>query len=218
MNFCPDCGSSIQSSTSNFCPECGKQINNILIPSEKDVNQGSFLPWLSRYKTVISFGLIGFLCLMVLLKIVINSSYKYERPVTSEQITSEQTPKLSRRIVGTGYYFNIGLTATELIKKIGQPTSIDQFLYVYENSGSRLMFGFKNNRVFDASYIIVGVRPIDVPVTISALMSDLEDNNFKRIGDKDNIMRYENGIYQLSILPGKTDDRSYNICLMVFHK
>jgi hypothetical protein len=156
----------------------------------------------------------------VLLAVIIKNSSNTSPDPNSPAYDShaKQSTESPKDIIETGFYLRIGLSADELVHSLGQPSTINQTLYVYDDLGSRQMYGFKNGAVYSATYILTGIRPISVPGTISDLMTDLESHNFSRISDYQGIKRYSNDDYEMSIVPIKTEDGMYNVSLMAFHK
>lgn len=212
MNTCSQCGSEIDNSQYRFCPTCGKPIDVISIPANENVQLKSPNSSVTnKTKLIVGLASVGFLLLIVL-------SQLYRPPAQSPNLNSYSDQISSQRtgIVETGFYLNIGLTAGELIHKLGEPTTIDHTLYLYDDPYSRKMYGFKNKRVYDATYIIEEVPPNDVPNVVSGLMTNLQNNNFWRISDFGNMKRYRNGKFELSIFARENDDGSYNVCLMAF--
>lgn len=222
MDLCPDCGSTIENSLHRFCPSCGKHLDAISTTVNDGLSHPEQIAMAAtktvesrRSKKVILSFVFGFL-LLILLATLINQSL-HDSSSSSLVSRPKQNPT-TLNIIENGYYLNIGLTEGELIEKLGKPTSINQMLYLYDDVGTRQMYGFKNDLVYHASYIVIGVHPTDVPSAIFDIMTDFEKNNFWRLSDIEGMKRYYNGKYEISIWPIKTDDGTYNISLMAFCK
>lgn len=222
MKHCPNCGAKLSNPSQKFCGECGLPIGEAhstevpfnaseeTIPKKKNL----FLSLLNG----LLIGVAGFVFLVIVFFSSKTSTYQSSPTSNAPALLDRvQNTYTLRNVVETGFYFNIGLTADELIQKLGEPTSISKtpaIMYTYDDQDSRQTYQFKNNRVHIAQWATSGFQPEDVPTATSDLITDLKQNKFKWVGNKFNNMVYSNGEFEMSVWPVKTDHGTYNIALL----
>lgn len=221
MNYCPNCGTAV-AAEQKFCSSCGKPLDsnkseNAILPKTETIITTINIPnkkIVSRKRVV--FSAVGFLVFLILVLLV--SKSPNTTPTSQSFIADYSSEVDSKRMLKSEFYRLIGLTKDQLIQSLGEPTYTNGNMLIYEVPGWRQMYGFKNSRVHNATYQELNVDPSGIISKIEALQKDFADNNFWRISDYDNIKRYRDGTYEISIMPIKTDIGTYNLGIMAFRK
>lgn len=151
-----------------------------------------------------------------------NRLKQYKRQSEEASIPKSPSATVPNGFMEDDFYMNIGLSKEELINKLGEPLGIKSLneadLVIYETYGWRQAYGIKNGHVVHASKYNLGIRADNITYNISILMAELRGAGFDQIPDYDNVKRFTNGRFTISILPIQTDAGDYNLGLMAFMK
>ncbi len=223
MFFCPACGSKIVDPTNKYCSNCGKPIGTEQLANETVLQPAqNILTPASPYKynkrnTIILISLLGLPFLFVFFSWVNKTSTK-ETPAFIPKVDTYQAVETPKRFLESGFFKHIGESRNALVESLGEPTLVKNGMYVYEEYGWRQIYSIKNGKVHDVLYQELNVDPDIVESKIDRLVMEFGNNGFRRIPDYENVKRFRNSNYEISIMPIRTEIGTYNLGLMAFLK
>ncbi len=223
MAFCPNCGSMIPDPTTKYCGNCGKSLGtepSSNTPALQSAPSTMPPPQPHRYNKRNTIILISLIALPFLYAIFasVNQKSTEVTPIVSLQGDAFQTSERPKRFLESGFFKHIGENRNELVAAFGEPTFVKNGMYVYEEDGWRQIYTIKNGWIHDAMYQQLNVDSDNIASKVDDLVAEFGKNGFRRISDYDNVKRFRNGNYEISIMPIRTDIGTYNLGLMAFLK